>query len=160
MDNAALGTAGPGQMDSSASTHVHPGRLHGLAGLLPFVAALLLALLARNDDQRALGLQAFVAYAAVILSFLGGIRWGAALTAPSFRLLGLAVLPSLLAFGLLLLPPREALPLFALGFAVVGGFDVLRPADAHWPGWFRTLRLQLTVAVVALHLLLIVALPG
>ncbi len=146
-------------MNFPASTHAPSGGIYGLTGLLPFVAALLLALLARNDDQRALGLQAFVAYAAVILSFLGGIRWGAALTTPSFRLLGLSVLPSLLAFGLLLLPPREALPLFALGFAVVGGFDVLRRADPHWPGWFRTLRLQLTVAVFALHLVLIVALP-
>jgi hypothetical protein len=146
-------------ISSATAATVRVGRSLGLAGLTPFIAALLLALLARNDAQRALGLQAFVAYAAVILSFLGGIRWGAALTAPSFRLLGLAVLPSLLAFGLLLLPPREALPLFALGFAVVGGFDVLRRVTPNWPGWFRTLRLQLSVAVVALHLVLIVALP-
>lgn len=146
-------------MDAHSQHPALSARLLGLAGLLPFLATLLLTLLARNEQQRALALQAFVAYAAVILSFLGGIRWGAALSAPTPRQFGLAVLPSLLAFGLLLLPPRDALPLFALCFAVVGGFDVLRRADAHWPGWFRALRLQLSVAVVMLHLLLIVLLP-
>lgn len=144
-----------------AIAHI-PGRharWFGFAGLLPFAAALLLALLGANDTQRALGLQAFVAYAAVILSYLGGIRWGAALGLPGARALALAVAPALLAFGLLLLPPRDALPLFALAFAVVGLFDVLRPVDGHWPGWFRRLRLQLSVGVVTLHLVLLLAWP-
>jgi hypothetical protein len=46
----------------------------GLAGLIPFVAlALLVALNPRIKEEAA---SALLAYGAIILSFLGGIRWG------------------------------------------------------------------------------------
>ena len=131
----------------------------GHAGLLPFLALLLLALFGGTPAQRQLGLQGFVAYSAVILSFLGGVRWGAALVWPQTRALLLAVLPALIASGLLLLPPREALPLLTVAFAVVGLFDVRRRSAPNWPSWFVRLRLQLSVAVVVMHLTLILALP-
>lgn len=46
----------------------------GVAGLVPFVVTLPAAYLASPPGQ-ALAIQAFLAYGAVILSFLGGVHW-------------------------------------------------------------------------------------
>ncbi|MCU0754961.1 MAG: DUF3429 domain-containing protein [Xanthomonadales bacterium] len=136
-----------------------PALVYGATGVLPFAAGLLILLFGRNPEQRQFGVELFVVYSAVILSFLGGIRWGVRLPAPDWRDLGLSVMPSLIAAGCLLLEPARALPLLALAFATVGLFDVLRGTHALWPAWFKRLRLHLTLAVVSLHLALIVALP-
>ena len=136
-----------------------PAAWLGGAGVLPFLAFLLLAVLGRNAEQRALGLQAFVAYGAVIATFLGGIRWGAALPAPDWRRLSMSVFPSLIAFMLLLVPPRDALYFLAALFPILGVFDLARSANALWPSWFKRLRLRLTIAVFSLHLVLIFTLP-
>ena len=128
-------------------------RLYGVAGLLPFLAGLGLSLFGQNAAQQALGVQLFVAYGAIILAFLGGIRWGAALSSPNFHNLGLAVAPSLLAFLALLLETAMAVNVLGTGFVVVGVFDRLRRVDDTWPAWFRALRVRLSLAVVGLHLI-------
>jgi hypothetical protein len=128
-------------------------KLLGASGLIPFVASTLLLLFANKPEQRALGLQAFSFYSAIILSFLGGIRWGAALPIPAFQLLLRAVLPSLVGFACLLAPPERALPFLCLAFIAVGWSDSTRATHALWPEWFKRLRLALTVAVVSLHII-------
>jgi len=127
------------------------GYVLGYAGLLPFVAALVLALLPGHAQLQALGYKAFLYYGAVILSFLGGVRWGAAMRAPSAKALSLAVAPSLIAFLILLLPSSYAIQFNALLFLTLGTFDVLKPRTPDWPLWYRTLRTHLTGAVVGLH---------
>jgi hypothetical protein len=80
-------------------------RLLGLAGLLPQVAAVLLVWGGHGeggiDKNIAHGLGQFAAltYAAVILSFLGGIWWGFAVRRETgqARLAAIAVIPSLVA---------------------------------------------------------------
>jgi hypothetical protein len=70
----------------------------GYAGLLPQSYALLLGL---DDADRYIGLAAGYFYAALILSFLGGIWWGLAAAAeqsPPWIFLA-AVIPSLVAFA-------------------------------------------------------------
>ncbi len=126
----------------------------GGAGVLPFLGAAILAVAAPEPVWRELALRAFVAYSAVILSFLGGIRWGAALSDADPKRLALSVAPSLLACGCLLLPPGDAIKLFALLFAVVGIFDVMKRPAPEWPAWFMRLRARLTGAVVAIHIAL------
>lgn len=128
---------------------------YGFAGVVPFGVGLALIYLGQTETQRALGHDLFVYYGAVILSFLGGIRWGAALSRPSGKALGLSVAPSLLALMALLLERELGLQVLAAGFAVVGLFDVLRRTESTWPQWFKQLRMRLTIAVVALHLLAI-----
>jgi hypothetical protein len=79
--------------------------LLGLAGLIPFAAAS--ATRAAGPPELAgPALLALLAYAAVILSFLGGVRWGAELSAerPSPAVIALSVLPSLAAWTLLVAP--------------------------------------------------------
>lgn len=124
-------------------------RLLGWSGTLPFVAALAVAALA--SDYRSAGLAAFVAYGAVILSFLGGARWGRALATGSHPLRFVeAVLPSLLAFTALLLlhRPTLCLSLLAIGFLAWMLVDVL---DPKWSPAYRQLRLRISLLVLVLH---------
>lgn len=139
--------------DSRRQTRAANG--YGFAGLVPFAVALALIYLGQTDAQRSLGQDLFVYYGAVILSFLGGIRWGAALSRPSAKALGLSVAPSLLALMALLLDRSLGMQVLAGGFVVVGLFDVLRRTESGWPQWFKQLRSRLTIAVVVLHLLAI-----
>lgn len=92
----------------------------GLAGLLPFFATALITWTAA-DHWRGVALYALAAYGAVILSFLGAVHWGLALRAPAAEAaamaprLGLGVLPSLVGWVALLLPPLPGLLLLAFG---------------------------------------------
>lgn len=97
---------------------------------------------------------AFIAYGAVILSFLGGIRWGRAMSlrAPAASYV-LAVLPSLWAFPALLLPVPWALAAMALGFSLVLWYDT-RAETLHAPPDFPILRIRITALVLLLHALM------
>ena len=121
----------------------------GWSGLLPFIGALALAALAPGWHDVAL--TAFIAYAAVILSFLGGARWGRGLaTVVSAYRYGEAVLPSLIGFAALLLAHRP-LPALAL---LAGGFLIWLLIDLRDPLWsqrYRRMRLGISVVVLALH---------
>jgi uncharacterized membrane protein len=125
----------------------------GLGGVLPFAACAAAPHLLGDPRLQAEAAQALAAYGAVILSFLGGVRWGAALALPRAQLtpeLVLAVIPSLLAWCALLLPgATQPLLALALGFAVFGVLDVREGARGNWPAWFPRLRLLLTVMVLA-----------
>ena len=143
-------------MRESESTQMPPGALWlGYAGLVPFVFGLAALLFGATPAQELVGKRVFVGYSAVILAFLGGVRWGAALSQPQFKPLLLAVGPSLIAFGALLLDPPLALIFLTVSFAVVGAADVLKRTTPQWPHWFALLRMRLSVAVVALHLLML-----
>ena len=91
----------------------------GLAGLIPFVASAILSL---SNDSSALGLRALATYAAVILSFLGGVRWGVLLLESDrfdrFAPAVISVLPSVLAWFSLLLPTIPMLGLLLAGLLV------------------------------------------
>ncbi len=84
----------------------------GGAGLLPFVAGAALIWLV-DGDARFYAALATAAYAATILGFLGGIHWGLAFRhpRPPARLLVWGVLPSLVAWGVLLMEPGAGLAL-------------------------------------------------
>ncbi len=124
------------------------------AGLLPFLGALavwLYALDATRPDLAAHAEKAFLVYSAVILSFLGGVRWGrvmsAGAAAPGYVL---AVLPSLWAFPALFLSAHWAVLALATGFALALWFDTRADAVPATPG-FRRLRVGISAAVIAAH---------
>ena len=123
--------------------------LLGWSGTLPFIATLAVAAL--EPGYRSAVLAAFVAYGAVILSFLGGARWGSALAraSPPLRFVE-AVLPSLLAFAALMVLHQWtwALSLLAAGFLLWMVVDVF---DPQWSPAYRRLRLHISVLVLALH---------
>ena len=127
-------------------------------GLLPFLIALAawgwgLRWPSAGDapDLLAVGQRAFLLYSAVILSFLGGVRWGRAMAAGSASAgYVLAVLPSLWAFPALFLPPEWAVAALAAGFALALWFDTSADPLPATPG-FRRMRVGISAAVLVCH---------
>ncbi|MDI5919949.1 DUF3429 domain-containing protein [Halomonas sp. LR5S13] len=137
----------------------------GLAGLLPFLASVAAAWLAPVAWQ-VVAVRAFLGYGAVILSFLGGVQWGVAMcrerpgeAAFRWRML-LAMVPSLVAWPALLLHPLTGAWVLAIGFVVVRLHELSREGGARLPGWYQSLRMPLTLVVLACHALLIWRLWG
>jgi hypothetical protein len=85
----------------------------GHAGLIPFVLGAAAAVLLPTG-MRPAAAAALSAYAAVIVSFLGGIHWGIGFRDGNPRLFLWGVLPSLAAAAALLLPTRPGLLVHAL----------------------------------------------
>lgn len=140
-----------------AEKHPRAPLLLTLAGALPFVG-LAVAMLAFRSDEPAwyawasLGL---LFYAGVILSFLGGIRWGAALAIP--RRAGvtfvLSVMPALIGWALMLVGAFGPWPPIAyIGFAAAFVFqylwDLFGMEAGALPKWFRLERTLATALAV------------
>lgn len=139
--------------------------LLGAAGLIPFLVPALalhfdLSAIAPWDRMIRGGL---AAYAALIASFLGGVRWGVALRAAPGgmrnALFVLSVLPSLVAWVALALPRPHDLSLLIALFLGLAVADVHLAARGDVPRWFGTLRLGLSIGAVG-ALILTFAAPG
>lgn len=134
----------------------------GGAGLLPF-AGLPVALLLADPDQDVRVAAALGDYGALILSFLGGCRWGFAAAGlgegPRAESLALAVVWSLYAWITLLVGVgldgspirglRVELTLLALGFVALLASDVALTRRSGAPAWWARLRWPLTIGAVA-----------
>lgn len=122
------------------------------AGLLPFLLGALLVWAVRSDVQAYVAL-ALSAYAAVVLSFLGGIHWGLVMrqAAPSdpARSLLWGVVPSLVAWPAAVMPPHAGLVI--LGVMLIVSYAVDRRLyPAHGVAAWLTLRFRLsTVAAMS-----------
>lgn len=118
----------------------------GLTGYIPFGALTLATLL--GGAYAPLAQTLLIGYAAVILSFLGGIRWGVAMLqsqkVPQAVALGISVLPSLWAWIAAAIGGPVSFLMFAVGFLAMGWWDNKLVAAGEVPGWFGTLRLVLT----------------
>ena len=118
----------------------------GYAGLVPFVLLTALMWLVSTELLPFVSI-ALGGYAAVIVSFLGGVHWGIGFmkgeAAPRFHFIW-GVVPSLLAWLALMMPVYAALPL--LGLMLVACYAVDRktypPAGL---GQWLPMRLRLTV---------------
>jgi len=124
----------------------------GYVGLVPLaVLTVWLAGIPVDHVWRAMTIRLLVAYAAIVLAFLGGTRWGAALGTGhprAARDVALAVLPALLGWGVLFIPPAYAFVLLAVAFAALGAWDALAGQAGLLPQWLARLRAQLTAAAV------------
>lgn len=130
-----------------------------LLGALPFIA---LSISVTFIDAPVTGwmMQALLTYAAVILSFLGGIRWGFALQHAAHgkpRLINRLYLESvglsLAAWGTLFLPElHQRLLSFAFLFALAWGLESLLYNRRLIPLWYFNLRSIITpIVVVAMY---------
>lgn len=133
----------------------------GLAGLIPFIAAGLGSLLLGNE-LAATSLTALGAYGAVILSFLGGVKWGVVLhdkaALKRWQPLILSVAPSIIAWVALLLPPMIMLSLLAAAMVFQYFLDTQSVQAKKLPEWYGRLRLILTTGAVVSLLMGLVAL--
>ena len=130
----------------------------GVSGLLPFVVVACLSFFGAPVSS-ATAVYALIAYGAVILSFLGGVHWGVALTrgqtnGPASQAVWylISVAPSLVAWLALLLAPVPGLLILAVSFLVMIMVDVHAARVEQVPIWYPRLRVRLS-AVVILSLL-------
>ena len=122
----------------------------GYGGLIPFLVT---ALGARLDGARSLfWSHALVCYGACIVSFLGALYWGFAMTLPGIGprsqqalFLG-SVVPALIAWIALLLPDSPALVLLVMTLGVLLWSEWRLVGVLALPSWYLPLRLKLTAA--------------
>ena len=122
-----------------------PALALGASGLIPFISAPIY--LYQMQEFIPMVGQAQLAYGAVILSFLGGVRWGKLVSLPppiqpSWNQFSWSVTPSLIAWPALLLPHFQAANL-----AIVSGLGLCGYLDFKQSGyqpWFKGLRIVLT----------------
>jgi hypothetical protein len=130
----------------------------GYAGLIPFVGGAVLAwLLPPYSDEHVFAVEGLARYAALIVSFLGGIHWGLGMRAsvPSPGPFAWGVVPSVLAWIAVLMPAYAGL--VVLGALLIICYVVDRKAyRAHDVSRWLTLRFRLT-AVASLSCFLAAA---
>lgn len=127
-----------------------PARLLGLAGLIPFAAG---ALAVWVWPESTFPSAALAGYGAVILSFMGGCRWGLAAAGlgegPAMRPLAISVIPSLYAWAVVFLWSPAPLLALAVGFAALLAADMALTREGGAPAWWPALRWPLTAGAVA-----------
>jgi hypothetical protein len=132
----------------------------GLLGGLPFLAGAIGQWFAAPRLGPVPILAASLLYGAVVLSFLGGIRWGTAIgpysaARQAWEFTG-SVSPVILGWIALLLPPAAGVSLLIIGFLAQALWDVIAVEDGRLPAWFGQLRMILTsIAVISLLAILI-----
>lgn len=126
----------------------------GFAGLIPFVG-LTVALLFGQGDWLAAARFALLGYGVAILSFMGGVHWGRAMSQPASAQrtsstvdYTVSVVPALAAWSAFALPPSVQLIWLAGCFAALGMYDVLGARSLNFPAWYPGLRWRLTLVVV------------
>lgn len=129
-------------------------------GLIPFVAALCCFFLF-DDPLRSFALNAFIAYAAVILSFVGAVHWGFLLKTDNVLnrnlLLCLSVLPGLVGWVALLMEQKFALIIFAVSYPLLFIYEKLSNVKDIVPDWYMPMRVKLTYTVTLIVLIFILS---
>ncbi|HYC35456.1 MAG TPA: DUF3429 domain-containing protein [Usitatibacter sp.] len=129
--------------------------IFALAGLAIF-AGLTVMLFSAQSQVRVPGIAALVTFAAVVLSYLGGVEGGLALrdeagTAKTRAIaFSLSTLPSLAAWGVLWLPsPQWQLGAALALFVAVWVSDLWLARQGLVPSWFVDMRTAVTAVVAA-----------
>jgi len=123
--------------------------VYGLLGLIPFLLPPLIGF-ATPAHAGILALVALV-YGALILSFLGGARWGQEVARPVPRasVVTLAMLPTLAGFALILATNIDR-PAQLTAMAALFGMQFFWDAGSQGlPPWYTRLRLLLTAGAIA-----------
>lgn len=131
-----------------------------LAGFVPFVfIAIALYMLGASNEFFASLFDIFKVWSALILSFLGGIRWGFAIANEPFenKNLIISVVPSILAWFVLLLPDAYTILALLILFAFHGAWDSFYINQGKVPPWFAKIRITLTFLVVGAHVAVLFA---
>ncbi len=124
-------------------------RLLGYAGLVPFIVFSAGAWTTLPVLQNAHFF--LLTYAAIILSFMGAVHWGIAMTgsAATAKLqLGSSVLPALLGWLALLIPMLYGYLLLAACFVALLMADRLASCNGLLPDWYLPMRIILTTVVI------------
>lgn len=127
-----------------------------LLGLTPFIVALVFTIHPSLSPLPQARLEpAIIGYGALILSFLGGVRWGLRLQggAGSDLTFIMGILGALGGFATLLMPYTIGLVVLAIGFALQGAWDVW---SGGVPAFYARLRGVMTWLVCVIIIAIIV----
>lgn len=137
---------------------IKQARLLGFAGLIPFLFCVP-GFYFFNDPLHSLSLTGFTTYSAIILSFIGAVHWGYILTENTLNdanlILGIGVIPALVAWLALLLPPLLTLIILVIAFPSLFSYEKYSPLSKIMPDWYLGMRLKLTFIVTLLHVLML-----
>ncbi len=129
-----------------------PARVLGIGGLIPFIIGAA-ALWWAPGAWRADALRLLLLYSAVILSFVGAVHWGRALSqrdqsdSALWLPMSLSVVPALVAWGSFVLPPTQTIAVMLAAFIGQYFFDASLVRRDRLPAWYRSLRGGLTIVV-------------
>lgn len=124
-------------------------KILGYAGLIPFVVFSVgcwVALPLVSDAS-----QILIAYAALILSFMGAVHWGVAMTYDEenrSKYFIASVIPVLAAWPALFAPETFAFIILIVGFILLIAYDWYVNKPQGLPDWYISMRNVLTVVVV------------
>jgi|GEM_PF-31745 len=129
-----------------------PARVLGIGGLIPFIIGAA-ALWWVPGAWRADALRLLLLYSAVILSFVGAVHWGRALSQRNqsdsalWLPMSLSVVPALVAWGSFVLPPMQTIAAMLAAFIGQYFIDVSLIRGERALVWYRSLRRGLTLVV-------------
>jgi hypothetical protein len=133
------------QVDVQKSTDTWASAL-GYAGVLPVAGLLLAAWINPAWQQPSMAFAS--SYAALILSFIGGIHWGFATSGiGSAKTFAISVIPSLWAWAALAYPAAYTLSALIIGLIVFLIYERNSELEHHFPSWYLPLRLRLTIGL-------------
>jgi len=123
----------------------------GLGGLLPFICAVVV-MLTNAQNLGATAAYSLLVYGAVIVSFLGGIRWGVEISHhpqnPRWLTLIGSVITSLIAWPAVMTGGTIGFLMLIAAFVFQYVLDSRAVAQHQIVSWFRPLRFLLTSVVV------------
>ena len=126
----------------------------GFAGLIPFVAGGVLVWLPQLQNIAPTIAPVVFFYAALIVSFLGGVRWGAAMQNATTgtalaRELSASVIPTLITLACYILSLPAALAMLLILINSQGLVDILAVRQKKLVAWYAPLRLLLSAVAGA-----------
>ena len=120
----------------------------GVLGLVP-VITLSVVIVHQSPKVHVEALAALLAYGAIILSFLGGVRWGIAISGfsqvPFTVQLCISVVPSLVGWVAILIERPAGLVVLTVAFSLLLLMDNMISGA---PVWYSRLRLLLSLPVI------------
>ena len=124
----------------------------GWLGLIPFVAGALAALVL-PDRVAIQSLSMVLAYGAVVLSYLGGVRWGLAMAeygGPAAPMTWVnAIVPPTVGWLANLMALAPGLTLLTLAYLAAFFFDMAMVRAGRAPAWYAALRRPLSAVTIA-----------
>lgn len=131
-----------------------------LAGFLPMIGLAGSIYLLGSDHVLSPSLtQLFKTWSIIVLSFLGGIRWGMAMTNSEespWVLFG-TIVPCAIGWMTLFMDEPLSFLILLVAYSAQGAWDSLSINSGAAPKWFGRIRIWLTLLVVSAHLLAILS---
>ncbi|MBL4891831.1 MAG: DUF3429 domain-containing protein [Rhizobiaceae bacterium] len=137
-----------------------PAIVMSVFSIVPFIGcALTLLLLGKENPVFGPVLEMFKTWSAIMLAFMGGVRWGASVfTAPDSpsKMSAATLLPVAGWLALFISGPFGILALLLI-YCAQGAWDSFSASLSHMPQWYAKVRIIFVLLIVACHMIVFVA---